>query len=347
MALRFGIIGCGGIAGIHAEAMAKLAGQGVAKLVAGADSFEPSRKKFSEKWKVPVHDTIEALLARPDIDAVTIASPSGLHGEHITMAAKAKKHILSEKPLDTRVDKAEAAVRAARDNGVVLGGIFQQRYLPTPTKVKRAIDAGLFGQIVMVHCETPWYRSNEYYAQAAWRGTWDLDGGVLSNQSPHMIDRMLWLGGDVEEVISATCKAGYLRKIEAETLAVVTVRLKNGALGTITGTTLAYEGLPQRLLICGTDGSAAFSGDELVYFKTREPFNDPADEEKVITDIPGTNRAADPLSMNIEPHVRNIRDFCEAIRDGRPPMVSAEDGLRVVRLLEEIYTKAGVGPYAK
>ena len=276
-----------------------------------------------------------------------IASPSGLHGEHIIAAAKAGKHILSEKPLDTRIEKAEAAIRAARENKVVLGGIFQQRFLPTPEKVKRAIDAGLFGQIVMVHCETPWYRSNEYYAQAAWRGTWDLDGGVLSNQSPHMIDRMLWLAGDVEEVISATCKAGYLRKVEAETLAVATVRLKNGALGTITGTTLAYEGLPQRLLVCGTDGSAAFCGDELVYFKTRQPFEDPAEKESISTDGPGAGRAADPLALNIEPHVRNIRDFCEALRDGRTPMVSDEDSMRVVRLLNEIYKKAEVGPYAK
>jgi UDP-N-acetyl-2-amino-2-deoxyglucuronate dehydrogenase len=346
MALRFGIIGCGGIAGIHAQALARLEEQGLAKLVAGADAFEQSRCRFAEKWKVPVAATIEQMLERADVDAVMIASPSGLHGEQVIAAARAGKHILCEKPLDTRIEKAEAALAAARENKVILGGIFQQRFLPTPLKVKRAIDAGLFGQIVMVHCETPWYRSNEYYAQASWRGTWELDGGVLSNQSPHMIDRMLWLAGDVEEVISATCKEGYLRKIEAETLAVATVRLMNGALGTITGTTLAYEGLPQRLLVCGTDGSAAFCGDELVYFKTRQPFDDEGEQESLSTDAPGGNRSVDPLAINIEPHVRNIRDFVEAVRDGRTPMVSDEDSIRVVRLLNEIYRKARVGPYA-
>ncbi|HLL88152.1 MAG TPA: Gfo/Idh/MocA family oxidoreductase, partial [Tepidisphaeraceae bacterium] len=242
-----------------------------------------------------------------------------------------------------------AAIAAAKQANVVLGGVFQQRFPAGPRKVKRAIDAGYFGKIVFVHCETPWYRAQSYYDSGDWRGTWALDCGVLANQSPHMIDRLLWLGGDIAEVISATCDAGRERDIEAETLAVATVRLENGALGTVTGTTLAYDGLPQRVLICGTEGSAAFDGDKLSHFKTSRPFEEaPTTDAPATADTPsGENKAAEPLAMASNDHEANILDFCFAVRERRAPLVTAEDQRKVVRALNLIYQKAQVGPWAK
>lgn len=343
--LRFGIVGCGGIAGLHGDCLKKLEAQGLAKLIAGAEPHAGRRQNFGEHWGIAMHDSLAGLLQRSDIDVVTICSPSGLHGDHCVQIAKARRHILCEKPADTKLHKSDEAIAAAKENGVVLGGIFQQRFAPGPMKVKRAVDAGRLGRIVFVHCETPWYRTQEYYNSGEWRGTWDLDGGVLSNQAPHMIDRLLWLGGDLDDVISATCAPGFERKIEAETLAVATIRLKNGALGTITGTTLAYDGLPQRVLICGTDGSAAFSGDELIYFKTREPFEtEDATATKSSTTATG---ASDPLALSGDGHLGNIKDFVLAIREGRKPYVTGEDQRRVTRVLNLIYERAGVGPYKK
>jgi predicted dehydrogenase len=348
--LRFGICGCGGIAGLHADCLERLEARGVAKLVAGAEPDATRRAKFSQKWGIPVVATLDELLARDDLDAVTVSSPSGMHGDHCVAVARAGRHVLCEKPLDLRMEKVDAAIAAANQAGVTLGGIFQQRFVPGPQKVKRAIDAGYFGKIVFVHCETPWYRAQGYYDTGDWRGTWALDCGVLANQSPHMIDRILWLGGDLAEVLSATCDAGRERDIEAETLAVATVRLENGALGTITGTTLAYDGLPQRVLICGTEGSAAFSGDDLVYFKTSRPFEEPAARpaEPAAADTPtGENKAADPLAMSGNSHEANIYDFVMAVREGRPPQVTGEDQRKVVRALNLIYQKAQVGPWAQ
>jgi len=341
---RFGIVGCGGIAGLHAECLKKLENEGLAKLTAGADLNPTTRTNFSAKWGVPMVDTLTALLQRDDIDAVTVCSPSGLHGQHAIEIAQSGRHILCEKPLDLKLAKADEAIAVAKANGVVLGGIFQQRFSEIARTVKRAIDEGYFGKIVLVHCETPWYRSQAYYDSGKWRGTWAMDCGVLSNQSPHMIDRMMWLAGDVEEVLSATCDCGKERKIEAETVAVATLRLKNGALATITGTTLAYEGLSQRLLICGTEGSVSFEADDIKYFKTSRPF---AGAPQAITNVEEAGRASSPLAMSSDGHLGNIRDFVMAIHENRPPAVTGEDYRKVTWLLNQIYEKAGVGPYAK
>jgi UDP-N-acetyl-2-amino-2-deoxyglucuronate dehydrogenase len=346
--LRFGIVGCGGIAGLHAECLKALEKEGLAVLAAGADPLAESRTKFTAKWGVPTFATLEEML-RSDVEVCTITSPSGLHGDQVIQCAKAGKHVLCEKPLDLKLCKADAAIRACKEAGVTLGGIFQQRFSPTVKKVKRAIDEGFFGDIVLAHCETPWYRSQAYYDSGKWRGTWALDCGVLSNQAPHMIDRMLWLAGDAEAILSATCDCGKDRAIEAETVAVATARLTSGALATIIGTTLAFDGMPQRLLICGTEGSCQFTGDDLTFFKTSKPFHDAhCQPPDVAAAAPkGENRASDPLAMSNAGHLANIRDFAQAVRQKRAPLITGEEYRKVTRVLNLIYETAGVGPFAK
>jgi UDP-N-acetyl-2-amino-2-deoxyglucuronate dehydrogenase len=307
--------------------------------VAGCEPIASRRQDFSKNWSIPVVADLDELLARDDLDAVAICSPSGLHGRQCVQIAASGRHILCEKPLDLRLSEADAAVEAARRHDVILGGVFQQRFAPGPMKIKRAIEQGALGQIVLVHCETPWYRTQDYYNSGEWRGTWDLDCGVLANQSAHMIDRLLWLCGDAKEVLSATCEPGHLREIEGETVAVATIRLQSGALGSITATTLAFDGLPQRVLICGVDGSAAFSDDELIYFETRHPLEDPPPAPD--------NAAAGSLTMANVGHMGNIRDFVMAVHEKRAPLVSGEEARRVVRVLNLIYEKAQVGPFAK
>ncbi|WP_309720930.1 Gfo/Idh/MocA family oxidoreductase [Armatimonas sp.] len=345
--LRFGIVGCGGIAGLHARTFRDgLEKDGTAVLVAGAETDPGRRTAFGEKWGIPMHDSLESLLARDDIDAVAITTPSGLHSTQAIQVVKSGRHALSEKPLDTNAERAASAVLAAKEAGVVLAGIFQQRFNADVQKVRRAVQAGAFGELIYVHCETPWYRAQSYYDSGDWRGTWELDGGVLTNQGVHMVDRLLWLAGDWDEVLHSVCSLGKFRDIEAETLGVATVRLKNGAIATITGTTLAYDGMAQRVLICGTDGSAAFDGETLVKFKTREPFEENSASSEV-EEAGDDNKAADPLALSSNQHEANYRDFIAAIREGREPLTKPEEGVRVVALLNAIYAKAGAGPYAR
>ncbi|HEY3331885.1 MAG TPA: Gfo/Idh/MocA family oxidoreductase [Capsulimonadaceae bacterium] len=348
-AMRFGIVGCGGIAGLHGEVFQALEAEGLAKLVAGAETDPNHKATYGEKFGIDMYDSLDELLKRDDIEAVAVTTPSGLHGDQSIAIAKAGKHIVCEKPGDVFASKVTEGLRVAAENNVVYGGILQQRFTASVLKVKHAVDNGYFGDITYVHCETPWLRTQEYYDSGDWRGTWDLDCGVLSNQGPHMLDRLLWLGGDVEEVISATCDTRD-RDIEAETVAVATIRLKNGALGSVTGTTLAYPGLPQRVLICGSEGSASFVGDDLTFFETKRPFEyEPPAEllPKASMKSPdGENKGANPLALFGNQHAANYRNFITSVRAGVRPLVTGEDQYKVCRVLNLIYKAAGVGPFA-
>jgi predicted dehydrogenase len=152
------------------------------------------------------------------------------------------------------------------------------------------------------------------------------------------------LGGDVESVTAAELKCGYQRDIEAETLAAAVFKTTGGAIGTITGTTLAYDGLDQRVLICGTTGSAAFRNDELIQFKTEKPYSEPDPAPPEPPKTPDTKASA-PLGMSTVSHRANIRDFILAVRENRVPAVTAQDQRKVVRAINLIYEKARVGPY--
>jgi UDP-N-acetyl-2-amino-2-deoxyglucuronate dehydrogenase len=346
--LRFGIVGCGTISSTHGDCLRKLETEGVARMVAAADIDEKRASAFGTKYGVPTVTTLADLLSRDDIDVVTICTPSGLHAEMAIQTAKAGKHILSEKPLDVWIDPVDRAIAAAKAAGVVYGGIFQERFSPAAQKVKRAVTSGAFGEIVLSCAETKWYRSQGYYDSGAWRGTWALDAGVFSNQGIHSLDKVQWLAGPVVEVLSATLCPGFHRTIESETLGVATVRYENGALGTITMTTLAFDGFPERVDVSGTSGSAMLVGDTLAHFKTVAPYEDTAATTAPVApeaDDAG-DKASNPAALWADNHLQNIRDFALAVRDGREPSVSATEARRAVALLNMIYEKAKVGPYA-
>ena len=345
--MRFGLVGCGGIGNHHANVIKELHDhEDLAVLVAGADTNPAKRAEYAGKHGVEVYDSLDELLERDDLDAVAVCTPSGIHAQECIDIANRGLHILCEKPGDVRAEKVREAIDVAKARNVVFGGIFNQRFHKDPFKVKAAIERGYLGQIVSAHCETPWYRAQEYYDSGEWRGTWELDGGVLSNQAPHMIDRMTWLAGDVEEVISAVCETRD-RNIEAETLAAAIVRLKGGGLATITGTTLAYPGMPQRVLICGTEGCVSFVGDELVSFETKRPFEYTAPAWLPgVASVGASDAGAAPLNLWTDLHKANYKDFILAVREGREPLVTGEDQYRVSLILNNIYQRAGVGLFA-
>lgn len=349
--LRFGIVGCGVISGTHGDALRKLQAEGQARLAASADADRPRAERFAAAFGGAACGSFEELLARDDVDAVTLCTPSGLHGRMAVQAAKAGKHVLSEKPLDVWIEAVDEAIAATQAAGVVYGGIFQERFTRDAQKLKRAVDAGAFGEIVLACAETKWFRSQDYYDSGSWRGTWDLDAGVFSNQGIHSLDKVQWLAGEVVEVLSATLRPGFHRTIEGETLGVATVRYASGALGTITMTTLSYDGFPERVDISGTQGSGMLVGDHLAHFKTAAPFEEDTDPSGADAGRPKdsadtSEKSKDPSAVGTEGHLSNIRDFVLAVRDGREPLVSATSARRAVNLLNMIYQAAKVGPYA-
>ncbi len=337
--VRFGIIGTGMIGSFHAQIMQSVES---VELKAVADVVPERAQKVASDYGIDWYGSAAELLARDDIDAVSICTPSGLHAEHGMLAARAGKHVLTEKPMDVYVEKIDELVRVCKESHVTLGGIFQNRFPKAIRQVKAAIEAGYLGDIVFANASCLWLRLQAYYDSGEWRGTWALDGGVLSNQGIHTIDRMVWLVGMQPEVASAYCPT-LGRDMEAEDLGVALLKFPNGAGGVVQGTTLANPGLSTVVTICGTKGSVVIEDNAVTVFQA-----DGAPEGLVEVASQSTGgAAADPSAIWGGAHAANIDEFARAILEGREPTVNAAEARKAVLLLNDIYRAAGVGPWAK
>src|SRR5262245_41589707 len=264
MTIGFGIIGCGMISRFHAKAVADIRG---AKVVACQDAFPQAADKLADELGCTAYHDLDALLADPDVEVVTICTPSGLHMEPAVAAAKAGKHIIVEKPLDITLKRCDAMIEAAKKAGVVLSTIFPSRFHESSQLMKQAIDKGRFGRLTMGDTYVKWFRTQQYYDSGAWRGTWKLDGGgALMNQAIHSVDLLTWLMGPVTEITAVTATLAH-QKIEVEDVATATVRFANGALGVIEATTAAFPGALKRVEIHGSEGSAVLEEEDIKFWQ--------------------------------------------------------------------------------
>src|SRR5271163_2082874 len=260
MTIHVGLIGGGNITETHARAARAIPGVEVAA-IHGANAEKIARLS-REHGGTPYQD-FEGFLEHRPMDLVILGSPSGLHAEQGIAAARHGLHVLTEKPIEISTARADALIEAARQSGVQLGVIFQDRMKPHIRQLKSWIEQGLLGKILFVDARVKWYRPPEYYANSRWRGTLALDGGgALINQGVHTVDLLLWLLGDVIRVQART--ATLLHKIEAEDTAVATLEFSNGALGVFHATTAAYPGYPRRVEISGTEGTVILEHDRIV-----------------------------------------------------------------------------------
>ena len=332
--LRFAIIGTGNIADFHARALRLVEG---AELIAVHSRRAAPGQQFAKKYGAEFVADYAALLARADLDAVCITTPSGTHADLGIAAARAGKHVLTEKPLDITPQRIDELVNACAQSNVQLGGIFQARFGAGAGALKSAVDAGRFGKLAWASAYVPWFRGAEYYASAGWRGTWDLDGGgALMNQSIHAIDMILWLAGDWEEV-SARCSNALHAGIEVEDTAMAWVKFQNGATGVVQGSTACYPGEPKRVELKGSSGSATLVDDRptLWQFKDAQPQDDEVRAWANQAQIGGG--ASDPNAISIEGHRAQIEDFVGAIRQNRQPAIPGNQGRKAVELICAIY----------
>ena len=336
--LRFGIIGCGLISNWHADAILRIAG---AELVAATDVSEKSRKAFSEKYKVKVYDSVEELLAS-DIDVVSICTPSGLHAPQAIQAANAGKHVIVEKPMAITLQQADEIIEAAEKNSVKISVISQLRFSQSIQKVKNAINENLLGRLVSGDVYMKFFRSQEYYDQSGWRGTWKMDGGgALMNQGIHGIDLLCYLMGPVKYVHGFT--RTLARNIEVEDTASAILEYENGALGVIQGTTSIYPGLPRRIEISGDKGTIILEEDKIVKWCIEG--QETPDE---FVSGSSTNKSfSDPAAFGIEGHILQISDMVDAINSNRRPMVDQYEGRRPVELILSIYESSRTGKTIK
>jgi predicted dehydrogenase len=340
--IGFGIVGAGMVARYHARAIADTPG---ARLAAICRADASRAGEAAAELGVPCVASLEALLARPDVDAVCLCTPSGLHRDQALAAARAGKHVLVEKPMALRLADADAMIAACRDAGVRLGVALQRRTDPASRALHDAIRAGELGRLVLGTASVPYFRPQSYYDGAEWRGTWSLDGGgALMNQGIHLVDLLLWLMGGEAEVVGAS--GGVTEhEIEVEDCVVAALRFSCGARGTVVATTAAAPGFPHRVEVYGSLGGAQIEGEVLVRWEGH-PGGCGAIPPRIHRPAApvAAGSGASPTGIGSLGHTLLVRDFVAAIRDGRDPLVDGVEGRRSLALVLAIYEAAGLGP---
>lgn len=332
-ALRFGLVGCGRVAPRHAKFLGDLPG---AALSAVADIVDTRADHFAHEYGADAYYNYEKMLERDDLDVITICTPSGLHAEMGIKAAQAGKHVLVEKPIALSLEDANALIKAADDAGVLLGVVLQNRYNPPMQKTCEAVQAGLLGRLLLGNATVRWFRPQEYY-EDHWHGTLAMDGGALMNQSIHHIDALQWLIGDVESVFAYTATLAH--RMEAEDTGVAVLKFKNGALGTVEGSTVTYpQNLEGSIAIFGEHGSVKVGGTALnrrVIWK----IDGQLEHEREIL----TQEQLDPPSVYGSSHREVIADMIDAVRNNRAPQTNGSEAIRSLEIVLAIYESARTG----
>jgi predicted dehydrogenase len=332
--MNFAVVGAGNIAKIHVAAIQHIPDARVTVVCnRTAQSGQALAATCGADWVADYRVAV----ARPEVDAVAVCTPSGAHAEVAIAAAAAGKHALVEKPLDITLPRIDEMIVACRDAGVVLAGVFPLRFVAGVHEAKTAIDAGRLGRITLADVFVKWYRPQKYY-DSSWRGAWALDGGgALMNQAIHNIDLLQWLVGPVASVIGRSATLAH--RMETEDTASALLTFQNGALGVIQGATGCWPGDPARVEIRGDRGSIILEEGRVVRWKLADAT--PAEEEALLQmDGGGGSGAADPMAIGHERHRRQIVDFMQAIRQGQPPLISGLEARKSVEIIRAIYRSA-------
>ena len=334
--IRFGLLGCGRIAKRHSDL---LGGNHIpgASMVAVCDPIRARADAIAAKFGVPAHYEMDDFLARKDIDAVAVLTPSGMHPEHVIAAAKAGKHVVVEKPMALRLQDADAMIRACDEAGVKLFIVKQNRFNVPVIKAREALDAGRFGRLILGTVRVRWCRDQAYYDQDAWRGTWDQDGGVLTNQASHHVDMLEWFFGDVVSVHARATTA--LAKIETEDTAVATLKFRNGALGIIEATTAARPtDLEGSLSILGEKGTVEIAGFAVNQIR----------HWRFVDELPSDKDVVEKFSVN-PPNVYGFghqayyQHVIECLTSQRAALVDGLEGRKSLELISALYESIETG----
>ena len=332
MAIHVGLTGGGNITETHARAARAIPGVELAA-ICGRNAENVAR--LSHQFGVKPYQDFDAFLAHRPMNMIIIGSPSGRHAAEGIAAARSGLHVLTEKPIEISTNRADTLIAAAKQAGVKLGVIFQDRMKPDIRRLKQWLDAGVLGQVLFADARVKWYRPPEYYSHSRWRGTLALDGGgALINQGVHTVDLLLWLLGDVVRLQART--ATVLHKIEAEDTVLAILEFASGALGSLYATTAAYPGYPRRLEVTGTQGTVVLEQDRIVAADLRNP-----PPKGIANSAPDTNPSATSAAVtDIRGHQAVIEDFLHAIEHNSSPACDGPEGRRSIALVESIYRAA-------
>ncbi|MDZ7736310.1 MAG: Gfo/Idh/MocA family oxidoreductase [Gammaproteobacteria bacterium] len=329
-----GLVGCGRISGKHIEAARQHKDN--IEITAVCDTSPAALKTAQESTGAKPYSDLADLLEKADVDLVTLCTPSGLHPDQVIASARAGRHVMTEKPIATRWKDGRRMVRACDEAGVRLFVVKQNRRNTTLQMLKRAVREGRFGRIYMAHLNVFWSRPQSYYDSAAWRGTWEFDGGALMNQASHYVDLLDWLIGPVANVQAMT--GTLARNIEVEDTAVVNVRWRSGALGSMAVTMLTYpQNYEGSLTIIGEKGTVRVGGvavNEIQHWEFSEPH---PDDEKI------QDASYETTSVYGFGHPLYYENVIQTLRGEAEPDTDGREGLRSLELLIATYLSARDG----
>lgn len=332
--VRFGLIGCGRIAPKHVSALAKMP---QAQLACVCDLMEAKARAVGEEVGVPWYTDYHDMLEHEPVDVVNVCTESGNHaGVAIDVMKKFGCSIIVEKPMALQLSDADAMIQTAREANIRLFTVKQNRFNGPIQLLKRALDEGRFGRVLMVTSRVRWHRAQEYYDQAPWRGTWTQDGGCITNQAIHYVDLMQWLGGPVSSVYAASRR--FLHHMEAEDTAVSTWQFQSGALGAFEATTCANpKDLEGSITVLGEKGEVEIAGFAVNQVRTWA-FAEERPEDLQVQD-------ANYIPDNVYGfgHEALFRSILESLATGQPNMLEGGEGRKALELVTAMYEAIETG----
>lgn len=334
--LKFALVGCGRIVKRHADLLSK---NQICNATLGAvcDVVPEKADLVGREYGVPHYTDMHRMMQAEDPDVVTVLTESGNHARNVLEIAPYGKHIVVEKPMALTLDDAEDMIHACDENRCKLFVIKQNRFNVPVVKLRQALEAGRFGKLVLGTVRVRWCRPQRYYDQDPWRGTWAMDGGVLTNQASHHVDLLEWMMGDVESVFAKSIHA--LADIEAEDTAVVTLKFTNGALGIIEATTATRpKDLEGSISILGEKGTVEIGGFAVNEMKVWN-FVEPEPEDDLVME----NFSVNPPNVYGFGHKEYYDHVVDSILNDKKQLVDGLEGRRSLELIMAIYESIETG----
>ena len=334
--INFALVGCGRISKRHSELLGEnqIAG---AQLVAVCDKIVSKAQVIADKYSIPVYSCLHDMMKAEKIDVVVVLTESGLHAQHTIELAPYGAHVVVEKPMALTLDDADAMIEACDKYAVKLFVVKQNRFNVPIVQLRKALDQGRFGKLIMGTVRVRWCRQQAYYDQDPWRGTWAYDGGVLTNQASHHVDLLEWMMGDVESVFAKSKRA--LVDIEAEDTAVVILKFRNGALGVIEATTaIRPKDLEGSISILGETGSVEVGGFAVNEMKTWN-FTETHEEDSEVIEKYSVN----PPNVYGFGHQAYYEHVVDCLDNETAQLVDGLQGRKSLELINAIYESIETG----
>ncbi|SDO37472.1 Predicted dehydrogenase [Paenibacillus sp. yr247] len=327
MSYAFGIIGCGSIAGVHAEAIRGIEGT---RIVGVASRSQERARAFGESIGCSWSTDYRELLQNRDIDIICLTTGSGSHYAIGMDVLNAGKHLLVEKPIAMTSQEADALISLAAEKGLKLSVVSQSRFIPHHQIVHDVVQSGKIGRLLLIEVFRPFFRTQAYYDSADWRGTLAEDGGALMNQGIHSIDLLQWIAGKPKKVIGRI--ATMTHNMEAEDMGLAMLTMENEAFATIMCSTSIRPGFTPSLNFYGESGTIKIEGPKITHWTVpNAPLPQFPEDRKV------GGGSTDPSNINSDYHRFQIEDVIASIKENRRPLVTGEDGRNAVKLIEYIY----------